>query len=657
MTPLDDAELGAQLCRRGDAGARLQQIGDAVGAARDAMRLADLTRAMVAEQAQVRARPWERFPMPRLPHDWAGPRRLAALAVAVVVVAIAAGLLPSIAGGPAPSSTGTTWFLTRDQLERVVADAGTDTGNVGKTIVADVTLSATVTAACPFPSSGFNPACPVNYVIAGATRVIRVDGVPAFQPPCPPGVECVYRPTFVAPLALTILGPGLVSFVGEVLLPPSDPTSVWSVAAWRQYTLQRGHSYRELTATDLLFPVAAWMSGAGGVFGCPAPIAGSTADPDFGCGPAAWLTDQPYQPTVANPTGNGMMYSTTPPPDGIRVQNAAYETFAPDRPASGQVVARQGIFLIRPTAVPDEECFACAPGPRAKIVDRIDPVTIPPPSTASPTKPALPTIAPPTSAGWLLDQPALVAAVRDAQASSTGVGRTVVADVTFELGGDCHGTPNPVSCYPVVKGSDPPIRLLNATSSHLCPPGWFCPMESRPAVPADGPFALRLTADGTIDWVGWVGMTFDGHAAWTFPALRTQLARFSPDQIDAYKLQVVSGWISGAFAVPRCLSLTGEDARFDCGSGAPAWLTANPVQPNGLSPNGWQLIAPSPAIRIQNGAYAAFAPDPTTPSPSTVPESRFGVFLVMPVLPAPSSCQFCDHPAVLAEVVARLDPP
>jgi len=67
--------------------------------------------------------------------------------------------------------------------------------------------------------------------------------------------------------------------------------------------------------------------------------------PDYGCGEVDWLTDEPFQPWVVR--GNGD--SIRSPSVGIRVQNGAYELFAPDPAISpgGGMEPRLGTYLVR----------------------------------------------------------------------------------------------------------------------------------------------------------------------------------------------------------------------------------------------------------------------------------------------------------------------
>jgi len=270
----------------------------------------------------------------------------------------------------------------------------------------------------------------------------------------------------------------------------------------------------------------------------------------------------------------------------------------------------------------------------------------------TPSQP-FPTQTPAAATRWFMSEPDLEAVVRAAQSSDAGVGRVVVANVGFEAAGVCGETPDPATCYPVVTGSNPPIRLRDARSD--CPSGWFCAVERVPIVPAGGPFALRILGDVTIDFEGYVvrptTVAASGNPEWSFDAARQWLQHADGTQLDQYEDVVVTAWISGAAGMPRCL-FVGSDPRFGCGQAA--WLTGGTVQPNAFPSDGWSLTTPPSSIRLPNGAYAAFAPAPTPPGPQVAPMPELGTFLVRAVLPPPT-CIFCDGP--VAEVVARLDPP
>jgi hypothetical protein len=93
-----------------------------------------------------------------------------------------------------------------------------------------------------------------------------------------------------------------------------------------------------------VFMVRAWLVATPALRGlCVSP----SGSPDYGCIERDWLTDKPFQPYISN----GNTGSTRDPSVGLRVQNGAYATFAPD-PATGAFVAldpRLGTYLVRAT--------------------------------------------------------------------------------------------------------------------------------------------------------------------------------------------------------------------------------------------------------------------------------------------------------------------
>lgn len=83
--------------------------------------------------------------------------------------------------------------------------------------------------------------------------------------------------------------------------------------------------------------------------------------PDYGCSEVDWLTDESFQPWVAD----GLNGSTRDPTAGLRVQNGAYAGFAPE-PASGPFGARTprlGDWIVRETT----HGFPCPFGNACKI--------------------------------------------------------------------------------------------------------------------------------------------------------------------------------------------------------------------------------------------------------------------------------------------------
>src|SRR5207248_2992648 len=100
---------------------------------------ADQLRARLTNEPQLPARPWDRWPSaPR-----SGVRGLRAILVgsaALLVIAIAGSLaLVGLSGRPA-ATTNPQWLLTSEQLISAVNATSTDTHNVGRTVVAQVSL-------------------------------------------------------------------------------------------------------------------------------------------------------------------------------------------------------------------------------------------------------------------------------------------------------------------------------------------------------------------------------------------------------------------------------------------------------------------------------------------------------------------------------------
>jgi hypothetical protein len=433
-----------------------------------------------------------------------------------------------------------------------------------------------------------------------------------------------------------IIGRGAVTFLGWVRLGPAD--GAWTPGSISTLLANPTSLQGRLVVVD------GWLTGYGGAISCP--LAGDEA---YGCGDAAWITTQRYVSTWTSSNA----VAVYPPSDGIRVQNGAYEAFAPA--SSAGVAPHHGLYLIDAVG-PVVSCFDCtSTGGVGRLVARIDPIAFPGSQTASPPsqEPVASSPASPDAGSWYMDQEELVASVRQARLG-IGVGRVVVADVTFGLGGDCRGSANPPYCYAVIAGADPPIQLRDARRD--CPPTWYCAFIRNPIVPGGGPFVLKILGDGSVSFVDYLATpaspSSPGWPAWSFDELRVRLGRLDGSRFDDYQAYLVSGWISGAAGIPRCLYQPGADPRFDCGQAA--WLTADPAQPNAFPTDGWPLTTPTNSIRLQNGAYADFAPSPTPRGPATAPEPEFGTFLVKAVLPAPG-CVFCDGP--VAEVIARLDPP
>jgi hypothetical protein len=256
---------------------------------------------------------------------------------------------------------------------------------------------------------------------------------------------------------------------------------------------------------------------------------------------------------------------------------------------------------------------------------------------------------------WSLDLAGLSDAVATTRNGGSG-GRIVVANVSYELAGsdpNCRGTGVP-DCVVVVSGSNPPIHVRDTQNASTCPSTWFCTMELMPLVPDAGPAALRLRQDGDVEYIGIVREPGDGRVGFSETEMSAALAKLAPDDLDAYRLYVVSGWLSQGMFEPKCLQISSDpNQEFSCGRAA--WLSDTDDQPNQVGPNDYALVAPSQAIRLPNESYTTFAPGPPWAGLPDLLEPRYGTFLVRPVVPVPTSCFACGD--ATAEVVDRLDPP
>jgi hypothetical protein len=256
---------------------------------------------------------------------------------------------------------------------------------------------------------------------------------------------------------------------------------------------------------------------------------------------------------------------------------------------------------------------------------------------------------------WSLDLAGLMDAVATAR-DGNGIGRIVVADVAYDIDGsdlNCRGIGSP-DCLIVVTGSSPPIHVLDTLNANICPATWRCPFRAMPIIPGTAPAALRLRRDGDVEYVGPIRTPTSGGLGYTSGDLATYLGRLSSNDLDAYRLYVVSGWMSQGMFELKCLQISSDpDHQFSCGRAA--WLSDTDYQPNQVGANDYGLVAPRPAIRLPNESYLTWAPGPPWAGPPSLLEPRYGTFLVRPVIPVPTSCFACAD--ATAEVVARLDPP
>jgi hypothetical protein len=177
------------------------------------------------------------------------------------------------------------------------------------------------------------------------------------------------------PLALRIVGMNSVELVAHVAAG-SSPIGAGSLSDYKTWAeLQR--MTRPAPTDPVVVPTAylvdAWLESQWNPRACGPSNPAVTTPPrltDFRCPAWAWLSAAPAYLTTDH---------LAPPPDSLRVQDAAYSDFAPDPAIEGSprtATPRQAIYLITPTwsglspATPGE---AQAPD-AASILGRVDPM-------------------------------------------------------------------------------------------------------------------------------------------------------------------------------------------------------------------------------------------------------------------------------------------
>src|SRR5207237_3783707 len=159
-----------------------------------------------------------------------------------------------------------------------------------------------------------------------------------------------YAPT-EGPFALRLLDDGNVAFVDWATPPSAGP--FWTPEAMLEKFLGATRYDRDTEAH--VYALAGWISEGAQEPKC---LLVSSPDPLFGCSLASWIAPTDTQPNVYT----GTDYSLTPPPQSIRVQNNAYDLFAPDPARAGSPsspIPRFATFLVRPILPKPEGCFGC----------------------------------------------------------------------------------------------------------------------------------------------------------------------------------------------------------------------------------------------------------------------------------------------------------
>lgn len=352
MTRLDDAALAAHL------GRRAQRPGAMGERERDA-RLWSIVLARLDAEVQT---PGWRLARPR----WA---RLATVAGLAALLA-GAGLVTLPIGDQAPSATPDRLriqVLNADELGSLVDEASWH-HYAGRAVIVSAELNWTANLCLPSPDCilGFFASSPApTFLRAGESS-----GDPVNLSP---------------PLAVRVRGLHEVDLIGPARLP-ADSGAPWTLPA----LIAEQVRYQTDRAAGLtVYPVDSWLSHGFPSPSCPAPIdeSGNIVEPGpFGCGDAAWLAPDATQPTRVTRSETSTSYAVSPPEGALRVQNGAYQQFAPDlglTDADGLPTPQRAIYLTRRAASAADPCFLCEGTPRAEVVARLDPVIAPDTSPAT----------------------------------------------------------------------------------------------------------------------------------------------------------------------------------------------------------------------------------------------------------------------------------
>jgi hypothetical protein len=379
---------------------------------------------------------------------------------------------------------------------------------------------------------------------------------------------------------------------------------------------------------------------------CAAELATPYPGPQYTCGRTSWLSDD------ASAAASGVSLS---PPITIRVQNDAYQDFAPSASSNGSLVQpEQATFLVHATYIPacgpTADCFIPPANYHWAIVTRLDPWPVVPAGPATSTSPPpLPEAQAPVLP-LTVDQ---LNALTATDASSL-VGRKLVIKGTVERNQtaiSCFGTVGP--CAPVVLvGSNPVLGVVSHPNQRATPSGGGAWVPD--GVRLTGPFAAVLADSHTLDYQGSVLTTDDGGTL--LPSQLSNLAFGSvADEI------LVHGWIAGMIDSVPCPSdpnaTPGVGPQYGCGR--TAILSDDSFQPVTVN----SFVLPPNGIQVQNDAYQEFAPTPGSESVASGSTPRLShpeqaTFLVRLVAPASGSCGLltCPLRTYRWEILSRLDP-
>jgi hypothetical protein len=218
--------------------------------------------------------------------------------------------------------------------------------------------------------------CPIGH-LAGTEVLVWPDSAPVYEDDVDETRQVV---EFEGLHALRLASTGHVELIGSVRR--FDGAIAWqldSMVTWitRLQTLEHPIGPDGI-AVGPLFVVDAWLV-APMAPKCPA-LAERSAPfvAAFECGNVAFLTRDAIQPTMLA----GESIVTAVLEGSIRVQNLAYESFAPDPTWStwnGLAEPRRALYLVRSVVdFPKDACFMCEAAGQAFVVARLDPIEVPP---------------------------------------------------------------------------------------------------------------------------------------------------------------------------------------------------------------------------------------------------------------------------------------
>ena len=376
------------------------------------------------------------------------------------------------------------------------------------------------------------------------------------------------------PVALRLPRTGPIEFLGHMNLP-SGSGLAWSLgdAAGAMPTLRNG----------LVLAVDGWLTSV-----------------LTSCGPAP----DPFDPPLPNP------FNCQPPgwigsdADGgspeIDVQTFAYLEFATDPQYGGNgsapLPARHGVYLVRWVEYEAANCHGCR---RFLVVGRLDATTPSPNDLAN---------APPVQSAEELETDL-------ATDRASLAGHVVFVDGQVLPGravGACGGTA--LCTIGTLVGTDETVRATPYTVSLLLPDTDY---------PTHGLLSFVIRPGG-LEYLGGLGLNngVDRSAIVPVSALR------DPQSFSRGPLTVIAhGWLVDAPIPCPSVASPPEPPDTPFGPCPTDWLTPTSEPIPQASASGTAYRPPTDGIRVQQGAYRTFAPDPhDAPGVGDVPEE--GTYLV-----------------------------